>query len=120
MANILVIDDDAVIAELLESVLAEDGHTVTARAALDGDLPQQVDLVITDLVTTPSYSLADAGRWVANVRERIPGVPVVVCTAHHSASNDGDDMAADAVLTKPFDLEALLALVQRLVPGPQT
>ena len=118
MAKILVIDDDEVIAELLQSVLAEDGHSVTALPSLDGELPQSVQLVITDLVDTSPYTVTDAGAWVAEVRRRIPGVPVVVCTAHHDAANDGDGMAADAVLTKPFDLEALLMLVDRFAVGP--
>lgn len=59
----------------------------------------------------------DAGRWVAEVRRRVPGVPVVVCTAHRAAANDGAGMAADAVLTKPFDVDALLTLVHRLTSG---
>ena len=116
MANILVIDDDEVIAELLQSVLAEGGHSATAVPSLDATLPARVDLVITDLVTASPYSLGGAGAWVDKVRRRVPGVPVIVCTAHHDAASDGDGMAADAVLTKPFDLEALLALVQCLVP----
>ena len=113
MAKILVIDDDEVIAELLASVLTEGGHSVTARPSLDGELPPEVDLVITDLVTISPYTMQDAGAWVAEVRRRMPDVPVVVCTAHHGAAKDGDGMAADAVLTKPFDLEALLFLVDR-------
>ena len=117
MAKILVIDDDEVIAELLSSVLTEGGHSVTALPSLEGELPPAVDLVITDLVTATPYTVSDAGAWVARVRERIPGAPVVVCTAHRGAANDGDGMVADAVLTKPFDLEALLGLVERFVHG---
>ena len=120
MAKILVIDDDEVIAELLQAVLTEDGHSVTARPSLDGELPRTVDLVITDLVTASPYTVTHAGSWVAEVRRRMPGVPVVVCTAHHDAAKDGDGIAADAVLTKPFDLEVLLTLVQRLAPGAAT
>ena len=117
MAKILVIDDDEVIAELLHSVLSEGGHAVTALPSLEGDVPRGVDLVITDLVTAIPYTVADASAWVAQVRGRLPGVPVVVCTAHHHAASDGDGIAADAVLTKPFDLEALLGLVERFAPG---
>lgn len=116
MARVLVIDDDEVIAELLQSVLSEGGHAATAVPSLDAKLPDRVDLVITDLVTANPYSVGGAGAWVGEVRRRMPGVPVIVCTAHRDAANAGDDIAADAVLTKPFDLEVLLALVQRLAP----
>jgi len=118
MARVLVIDDDEVIAELLQSVLAEGGHSATAIASLDREWPRGFDIVITDLLTASPYTVMDAGAWVSEVRRRVPGVPVIVCTAHRAAANDRDGMAADAVLTKPFDLEALLTLVQRLAPGP--
>ena len=119
MAKILVIDDDEVIAELLQSVLAEGGHLATAIAALEDVRPDGFELVITDLLSTDllsasPYNVADAGKWVAEVRRRVPGVPVIVCTAHRAAANDGVGMAADAVLTKPFDVDALLTLVHRL------
>ena len=116
MARVLVIDDDEVIAELLQSVLSEGGHSATAIPSLEGMLPERVDLVITDLVTASPYTVGGAGAWVDEVRRRVPGVPVIVCTAHRDAANDGDGIAADAVLTKPFDLEVLLTLVQRLAP----
>ena len=114
MARVLVIDDDEVIAELLTSVLSEGGHSATAIASLESDRPGDVDLVITDLLTASPYTVAEAAAWVAEVRRRVPGVPVIVCTAHRAAGNDADSMSADAVLTKPFDLEVLLGLVQRL------
>ena len=116
MARILVIDDDEVIAELLQSVLAEGGHLATAIPSLDREWPQGVDLVITDLLLASPYTATDAGAWVSEVRRRVPGVPVIVCTAHRAAAADEDCIAADAVVTKPFDLEVLLALVHRFAP----
>lgn len=116
MPTVLVIDDDEVIAELLQSVLAEGGHDATAVPSLDHARPAHIDLVVTDLISASPYTLAGASAWVAEVRRRLPGVPVVVCTAHRAASGDWADMGADAVLTKPFDLEELLTIVRRLVP----
>lgn len=117
MAKILVIDDDEVIAELLQSVLAEGGHLATTIASLDHVRSAGFDLVITDLLSASPYRVADAGKSVAEIRRRVPGVPVIVCTAHHAAAHDGAGMGADAVLTKPFDVDALLTLVHRLTSG---
>lgn len=117
MAHILVIDDDPVIAELVQSVLEEGGHQATARAHLDAVRPDRYDVVITDLLLPASYSAAEAAVWVARVRERVPGTPVVVCTAHRAAANDAEAIGADAVLTKPFDVDALLETVERLGRG---
>lgn len=117
MAHILVIDDDPVIAELVRSVLEEGGHRATAHPGLDGVRPDAYDVVITDLLLPAAYSAADAAAWVAQVRERVPGTPVLVCTAHRSAANDTEVMGADAVCTKPFDVDLLLETVERLGRG---
>lgn len=117
MSDILIIDDDEVIAELLQSVLAEGGHQATAIASLVQLGPEQYDLVVTDLLSASPYSLGSASSLVAEVRRCLPGIPVVVCTAHHAAGKDGPAMGADAVITKPFDVDALLGLVDRLAPG---
>lgn len=117
MAHVLVIDDDPVIAELVQSVLEEGGHRATAHADLDGVRPGAYDVVITDLLLPGSYSAADGAAWVARVRERVPGTPVLVCTAHRAASADAGDLGADAVLTKPFDVDMLLETVERLGRG---
>jgi DNA-binding response OmpR family regulator len=116
MSRILVIDDDPALAELIRSVLADGGHAVTAAAALGPAAPTGHDLVITDLLGG-GYCLDEASGWVAEVRRRLPGVPVIVCTAHRDAADHAEALGADAVLTKPFDVEALLALVGRLTAG---
>ena len=117
MGTLLVIEDDAVIAELLANVLEEGGYKAEVTPALDRAPKGDYSLVITDLISTDSYDVASARRWVADVRRAFPGVPVVVCTAHRVAEGDGPEMGADAVLMKPFDVDELLALVERLTDG---
>ncbi len=117
MASVLVIDDDAIIAELLESVLTEGGHQATAIGSLEQLTVAPYDVVITDLLSASPYSVAAAGVLVAEVRRRVPGAPVIVCTAHRAAALDARAMGAEAVLTKPFDVEALLGLVHELTSG---
>lgn len=117
MAHILVIEDDEVVAQLIASVLLEGGHSTTAAASLDRARTDGVALVITDLVASTGYALDRAAVWVGCVRRALPGIPVVVCTGHPAAAGHAAEMGADAVLTKPFDVEALLATVGRLTAG---
>lgn len=113
MRALLVIEDDAVIAELLCSVLEDGGYTATVVPALERAPQGDYALIITDLISTDAYELAAARNWVAAVREAFPSVPVVVCTAHKIA-DDARALGADALMLKPFDVDALLALVGRL------
>lgn len=118
MAQVLVIDDDPAIAELLHSVLVEGGHEPEAATTLDGFGSNGYELVIADLLSCDAYGLEAAAAWVAEIRRRIPGVPVVVCTAHRRAASDREAIGADAVITKPFDVDDFLALVDRLTGRP--
>ena len=118
MAQVLVIDDDPAIAELLCSVLLEGGHEPEAVTSLDGFGSNGFDVVIADLLTCDTYQVEPAAAWVAEIRRRLPGVPVAVCTAHRRAALDREAIGADAVISKPFDVDEFLALVDRLAPGP--
>ena len=118
MAQVLVIDDDPAVAELLHSMLLEGGHEPEAATTLDGFGSKGFELVIADLLTCDTYQVEAASAWVAEIRRRIPGVPVVVCTAHRRAASDLEVIGADAVITKPFDVDDFLALVDRLTGRP--
>lgn len=85
---------------------------------MDGFESNGYELVISDLLNCDIYQVEAASAWVAEIRWRIPGVPVVVCTAHRRAASDREAIGADAVITKPFDVDDFLALVDRLTGGP--
>lgn len=110
-----MVDDDGVILELLRTVLADEGHTPLVFAKLDEVPPDtRADVVITDLVPLSSYRGDDARSWIASLRARFGRVPLIVVTAHSAALDEPDSLGADAVVGKPFDLEALLAKVTEL------
>jgi DNA-binding response OmpR family regulator len=116
VSTIVVIDDDEVIRDLLETVLMDQGHVPVVVSALDEVASEtHPDLVITDLVTVKGYDRESAARWVGELRDRFAGVPLIVVTAHRQPLADGDDLGADAVMAKPFDVEALLARIDQLV-----
>jgi DNA-binding response OmpR family regulator len=116
MATIMVLDDDRVILELLQTVLTDAGYD-TIVAATREDMPAQasVDLVITDLFALTAYRREDALRWVASLRSRFGDVPVFVLTGHRAATAETDGLGADAIISKPFDVEFLLGKISEVL-----
>ncbi len=98
MSSILVIDDERGIRETLKDILEDDGHrAILAEDALIGlDLlaRESVELVILD-VWLPRMGGIDA---LKAIRERHPGVEVIVVSGHASI-----DMAVNAVKLGAFD-----------------
>lgn len=113
--RLLVIEDDPAIGELVEEFLGGEGYAVTlvtsgvaARAALARD---SFALILTDAL---AEGFPDAERWqpLDTIRRAAPTVPVVICTAHRaSAYADYAARGFAAMLTKPFDLHTLLAVI---------
>lgn len=116
MPDILVIDDEPVIAELVRSVLAEAGYGTTLAASLEAAAGEaDPDLIVTDLLGLADFQGDRARDWIRSVRDRFPGKPILVCTAHSAATAEPDMLGADAVVAKPFDIDALTGAVARLL-----
>jgi CheY-like chemotaxis protein len=118
MPNILVIEDEADIAETMVMLLETEGysasHVPNGEAALErlsrGDLPQ---LILLDL-TMPVMDGADfRRRQLAN--PRISGIPVIILTATPKV-RDKDELKAQATLTKPVGVGELLDTIQSVAP----
>lgn len=118
MATILVVDDEAPLREFVADVLEEAGHQVLqasngreALALLASAAPQ---LVVTDVMMpfVNGLELLQAMKTSAS----LAAIPVILmpATERRRAVTAG----ADAVLEKPFTLEALEALVQQWLQPP--
>jgi DNA-binding response OmpR family regulator len=122
MPNIVILDDDPIVLELLRTVLDEAGCASISGTTLD-DVPAgaRADLVISDLIPLKAYSRETALAWIATLRERFGPVPILIVTAHFAALRERDSLGADGVVSKPFDVEALLEKVAQLLrAGEQT
>jgi DNA-binding response OmpR family regulator len=118
MATIMVLDDDQIILDLLRTVLSDAGHTTLVASRLDAIPPgATADLVILDLIPLKGYRRDAALEWVTSVRSHFSGAPLFVVTAHAPAVAEPDMLGADAILAKPFNVEALLGTVDELL-GP--
>ena len=116
MARVLVIEDDPEMRKSLEKTLQSAGHEVVLAA--DGhegmkhfrSLPS--DVVITDLFM-PNQ---DGIETMINLRREFPAVKIVAISGNISAGamlSVAKRLGAVVVLEKPFDIDALLAAVNK-------
>jgi len=118
--TILVVDDDAVLVELLRTVLVREGYWVrearTGREALDEARRSNVDLIVLDLVL-PDLD----GLEVCRTLRGEFATPILILTARSSELDTviGLHVGADDYLTKPFSLTELLARIVALLRRAQ-
>jgi DNA-binding response OmpR family regulator len=116
MTTILVLDDDQVILDLLQTVLTDAGYDAVVAPDLDA-IPANAgaDIVITDLVPLNAYRRESALDWVTSLRSRFRDSPLFIVTAHADAVAEPDMLGANAIISKPFDVDVLLAKLDELV-----
>ena len=119
MGRVLVVEDEAAIAELIALNLRHAGHEVelaasaeAAQAAVDRVLP---DLVLLDWMLPGQSGAALARRWRAEARTR--ELPIIMLTARAEEADKvaGLDAGADDYLTKPFSPSELLARMRAVL-----
>ena len=115
--RVLIIEDDPAIARFLERGLAAHGHqSISADNGQDGVIvaaDESVDFVLLDIML-PGM---DGQEVLRRIRARRPGLPILMLTARSEVRDKVSalDGGADDYLTKPFDLEELLARMRALV-----
>ncbi len=120
MAKILIIEDQNSLGVLYKRALGSMGHEVTvAQTGLDGVAAaenKKPDLVFLDL-TLPGMNTSEIVEQLTRVGA-LPDSPLVITTAlgESQAKALAPSLGAAAVLIKPFDIRALLDLVDSLVP----
>ena len=119
MARILVIDDDPAISELVAVNLEMAGYDVTqAEDGIKGQalaLQLQPDLIMLDLMLPRVDGFTVCQRLRRD--ERTAEIPVLMLTALSQTQNkvEGFNAGADDYLTKPFEVEEMLARVRALL-----
>lgn len=116
--RVLIVDDEAPIAETLAMVVAEAGFQADIAChgaeALERAHAVWPALVITDLM----MPYLDGAGLIAALRQEAANdahlsTPIIVMTASSSALAQAT--GADAVLRKPFDLNEVEALIRRFL-----
>ena len=115
--NILVVEDEVLLASSLKEILEEYGHDVVcAYDGMDGlELARSshFDLLVLDLML-PKLNGFQVAR---TLRKEKNGLPILILTAKSDILDrvEGLDSGADYYLTKPFDRRKLLACVNALL-----
>jgi len=109
--SVLLVEDESVLARLIESVLVEEGYSV--KAVGDGDAA-----IAAAQLTPPDLVILDVGlpgrgglEVCRELRRQGFGMPIVMLTARDALVDRvaGLDAGADDYLVKPFAFEELLA-----------
>jgi CheY-like chemotaxis protein len=117
---VLVADDNEVAQRLCKRVLEKAGYGVLIAAdglqAVDIALKQRPAMILMD-VAMPGIDGLEAMK---RIKTEVPTMPIVIASAHSMASDRERflEAGADNVLSKPFRLADLVAIVQSLA-GPK-
>lgn len=115
--KILVVEDEAKVADFLRKGLEEQGHFV--EVAYDGQMGEKLavrndyDIMILDVIL-PWFNGYELCR---RIRDKKPVVPILMLTAMGTTEDKvlGFDAGADDYLVKPFEFKELLARIRALV-----
>ncbi|HEY8809436.1 MAG TPA: response regulator transcription factor [Solirubrobacterales bacterium] len=112
--EILVVEDEAGIADFLARGLAAEGYEVALAAdGVSGErlaLDPNIDLVVLDRM----LPRRDGVEVLAAIRKSRPALPVILLTAKTDVADrvEGLDLGATDYLTKPFAFDELLARIR--------
>ncbi len=115
--KVLVVEDSDVIRRIISLILAGEGYEVLE--ADDGAAVVEIVRKMRPHVVTLDLSLKDVdGREVLRrlkMDEETKEVPVIILSAFTDALSPAERWYAADVITKPFDVDDLIARVQRVL-----
>ena len=117
MATILIVDDEKPVRQFLATAFEQEGHQVLqashGRQALNllASTSPQPDIVISDVMMPLMGGIELCG--ILKSDPSTATIPIVLMSAAHLRATA--QTRADAIIGKPFDLDALEAVVQRLL-----
>lgn len=118
-ARVLVVDDDAALAEMVQIVLQREGYVTywcdNGADALDSCTGFNPDLILLDLML-PGRNGIEVCRDI----RRTSGVPIIILTARSETADvvSGLESGADDYVSKPFKTKELVARVRARLRQP--
>ena len=117
MATILIVDDEKPVRQFLVTAFQQEGHQVLeaahGRQALNilASTSAHPDVVISDVMMPLIGGVELCG--ILKSDPATADIPIVLMSAAHPRTSTSSQ--ADAIIGKPFDLDTLDALIQRLL-----
>jgi len=120
MARILIIDDEAMIRDLLVNILEREGYeTITASGGKDGIKiyrENPADLIITDLLMPEKDGL----ETIMELRREFQDVKIIAMSGGGKVDPDtylqiAKTMGAIKTISKPFERKELLKTIQEIL-----
>jgi len=117
--RILLVDDEAELVRMMEIGLEQADYEILVAydglAALDKARKEKPDLIILDLMLPKMDGYKVCGLLKADARYN--KIPIIMFTARAQESDKktGEDVGADAYITKPFDHQVLLGKIKELL-----
>jgi len=118
-AKILLIEDDAGIADTVRRVLADEGHDVVVRSRGDEGLAYATEAAPNVVVTDLRLPGLSGLELVRRLHAAQPKLPVILMTAFGTADTaiEATKHGAYDFLLKPFAMPQLIELVRRAAEG---
>ncbi|HEY2720918.1 MAG TPA: response regulator transcription factor [Chitinophagaceae bacterium] len=115
--NILVLDDDPDIGTMIKMMLEYKGYAVAVsdRAEQATEILQNngIDLIIMDMLLSGVNGTDLCSELKKN--NSTSGIPVIMISAHPNAKEICLQAGADEFISKPFDMQDILAKIDRLI-----
>lgn len=117
--KILVVEDDPHALQSLVDRLEFEGYEVIAaengEIALFDIREGKLDLIILDVMLPKKHGYTIC--WLLKSDMKFKDIPVIMLTARTQEADIalGKEVGADAYITKPFDMEALLSKIDELL-----
>lgn len=114
--SVLLVEDEALISDLVVDVLSERGFEVHAEAEAEAALRYlesgaEVDVLFTDIDLVGDM---DGSELAVRVREKRPDLPIVYCSGRYSPSALSPPVPRSIFVRKPYDTADIARLLERL------
>lgn len=118
MKNILIADDDASIVDALGYLLEDEGYAVAK--VTNADILASAQRELPALILLDIWMSGQDGRAICRSLKHHPTtahIPILMVSAHHDGPAIAREAGADDFLSKPFEIDDLLAKVAAHIGG---
>jgi len=124
--SVLLVDDEAVVRNVLKQLLARDGHEIIEAVNADDALHHLHARAVDILLTDKNLPGIDGLRLIEQARHLHPALPCIIITGYPSlaSARQGLELGVRDYITKPFDdVQAIRRRVNEVIasePPPET